>query len=536
MCVLVCTNVRGATEVTLVPTDPGNGPYVLGLDGGTEGVRAGLFDAEGRSQAFARSPYRTTHAHPGWAEQEPEDWWEATVAATRQAMQESGIDPSAIQALAVACTSCTVVTSDANGKPLRPALIWMDVRAADQARRIAETGDPALKYSGYTKTSAEWLLSKVLWLADHEPDTYRRAVHITEYTDWLGHRLTGEWAANTNTAAIRAYYDRNAGGWPTSLFAAVGLPDLESRLPSRVVDMGDTLGRLTAGAAAELGLPPGIPVAEGGADAFVGMVGLNVVAPGRVALITGSSHLHLAQTTTTSYAPGMFGSYTDAVVKGQYTIEGGQVSTGSVVKWFRDLSTGASFDVHAVPAAAAYKVLEERASHIGPGSDGVLALDFWQGNRTPYLDAEARGMLWGLSLGSTAAHIYRAILEAVCFGTENVFRTFRANGHELTDVVAGGGAINSNLWMQIHADVSNLPISIPAVTEAVSLGSAVLASVAAGMHPDIASAAGAMVSVARRVEPNSLAHEAYEFYYDRYIASYEAMRGLMHEVVQHASS
>lgn len=514
----------------------GSGPYVLGLDGGTEGVRAGLFDTHGRPIVFARSPYRTIHAHQGWAEQEPEDWWVATVAATRQALQESGIDPSAVRALAAACTSCTIVTSDADGTPLRPALIWMDVRAAAQAKRIATTGDPALKYSGYTKTSAEWLLSKVLWLADHEPDTYRRAMHITEYTDWLGHRLTGEWAANINTAAIRAYYDRNAGGWPTSLFAAVGLPDLEAKLPSRIVDMGDTLGTLTARAAGELGLRPGIPVAEGGADAFVGMVGLNVVAPGRLALITGSSHLHLAQTAAASYAPGMFGSYTDAVIPGQYTIEGGQVSTGSVVKWFRELSTGAYFDVHAVPAEAAYRLLQDRASRIPPGSDGVLALDFWQGNRTPYVDAEARGMLWGLSLGHTAAHIYRAIIEAVCFGTENVFRTFRANGHELIDVVACGGAVNSDLWMQIHADVSNLPISITAVPEAVSLGSAVLASVAAGIHPDVASAARAMVSVVRRIEPDPLAHQAYGFYYDKYIASYEAMRVLMHEVAKHASS
>lgn len=511
------------------------GPYVLGLDGGTEGVRAGLFDAHGRPVAFARAVYRTTHAHQAWAEQEPEDWWAATVAAVRQALRESGVDPTSVCALAMACTSCTVVASDADGRPLRPALIWMDVRASAQAKRIAATGDPALKYSGYTKTSAEWLLSKVLWLAEHEPDTYQRAVHISEYTDWGGYRLTGEWAASINTAAIRGYYDRHAGGWPTSLFAAVGLPDLVAKLPSRVVDMGDVLGNLTPRAAEELGLRPGTPVAVGGADAFVGMVGLDVLAPGRVALITGSSHLHLAQTAAASYSPGMFGSYSDAVVPGQYTIEGGQVSTGSVVKWFRDLCAGAYLDRTAVPAESIYRMLQEEASRIPPGSEGVLALDFWQGNRTPYVDAEARGMLWGLSLGHTSAHIYRAIVEAICFGTENVFRTFRANGHEINDVVACGGAVNSDLWMQVHADVSNLPISITAVPEAVSLGSAILASAAGGVYPDVASAARAMVSVVRRVEPDPAAHEAYRFYFDKYIASYEAMRDLMHEVVAHGS-
>ena len=513
----------------------GGGPYLLGLDGGTEGVRAGIFDASGRVIAFARSAYVTTHERPGWAEQDPADWWTATAAATRAAVALSGVSPSAIRALAVACTSCTVVVSDAEGTPIRPALIWMDVRASAQAKRIAATGDPALKYSGYDKTSAEWLLSKVLWLSEHEPETYRRAVHICEYTDWLGWRLTGEWAVSINTAAIRSYYDRHAGGWPTSLFDAVGLPDLVDRLPCRVVDMGDTLGVLTAEAAEALGLPAGTPVAEGGADAFVGQVGLDVVAPGRVALITGSSHLHLAQTSTASYAPGMFGSYTDAVVPGQYTIEGGQVSTGSVVRWFRDIANGSWFDVPVVTGAVAWNRLAEHAARIPPGSDGLLALDFWQGNRTPYVDGEARGMLWGLSLSHTPAHIYRAILEAVCFGTENVFRTFRANGHELTDIVACGGATNNDLWMQIHADVSGLPIALTAVPEAVSLGAATLASVAGDVHPDVATAARSMVSVARRIEPNPEAHETYRFYLDRYVASYEAMRDLMHEVVQHVN-
>lgn len=509
---------------------------VLGIDGGTEGVRAGLFDPTGRPVAFARSTYATTHARQGWAEQNPDDWWAATVDATREALRSGDIDPRAVRGVAVACTSCTVVISDAAGRPLRPALIWMDVRAARQARRIAETGDPALKYSGYEKTSAEWLLSKVLWIVDNEPDNYVNAVHVTEYTDWLGHRLTGEWAANINTAAIRAYYDRNAGGWPGSLFEAVGLGGLSTKLPSRVVDLGDTLGQLTPEAAEELGLVAGTPVAEGGADAFVGMVGLDVLAPGRVALITGSSHLHLGQTTSPTYAPGMFGAYTDAVVPGQYTIEGGQVSTGSVVSWFRHICDGQYFQAEALSSEDVYSALQRDAAKLPPGSDGVLALDFWQGNRTPYVDAEARGMIWGLSLGHTPAHIYRALLEAVCFGTENVLRTFAACGHPITDLVACGGAVKSPLWMQIHADVSNVPISLTAVSEAVTLGSAILGSVAGGLHPDVASAAKAMVSVVRTIQPDAAAHDEYRFFFDKYVASYGAMRDLMHEVVEHVST
>lgn len=499
-------------------------------------MRAGVFDPSGRPVAFARAAYPTSHARPGWAEQDPDDWWAAAVSATRQAVQQGGIDPAAVEGIAVACTSCTVVLSDADGRPLRPALIWMDVRAASQARRIAETADPALKYSGYDRTSAEWLLSKVLWLAEHEAGTYHRAVHINEYTDWLGYRLTGEWAANINTAAIRAYYDSNAGGWPTSLFAAVGLSDVVGKLPTRVANLGDTLGTLTPEAAGDLGLVVGTPVAAGGADAFVGVVGLDVLAPGRTALITGSSHLHIAQTSTPSYAPGMFGAYTDAILPGQYTIEGGQVSTGSVVKWFQQLCHGEYFNAEARSPDAGYDVLQADAAKVPPGSDGVLALDFWQGNRTPYVDAQARGMIWGLSLGHTPAHIYRALLEAVCFGTENVLRTFARNGRQTTALVACGGAVKSELWMQTHADVSNVPIMITAVPEAVTLGSAILASVAGNLHPDVASAAHDMVRVVRTIEPDVAAHEDYEFFFDKYIASYDAMRDLMHEVVEHVST
>ena len=505
---------------------------VLGLDGGTEGVRAGLFTPEGRAIAFARASYPTRHPRPAWAEQDPEDWWAAAIRAVRQLFGD-GVEPSSVKGLAVACTSCSVVFSDDAGRPLRPALIWMDVRASAQAQRIGQSGDPALKYSGYTTGSAEWLFSKVLWVAENEPDTYRDASRITEYTDWLGYRLTGEWIGSINTAAIRGYYDREAGGWPGSLMQAIGLEKAQEKLVSEVLDMAEPRGHLTSDAAKELGLPANIPVATGGADAFVGMVGLDVLNPGAAALITGSSHLHLAQSLTPNYAEGMFGAYTDAVVPGQYTVEGGQVSTGSVVSWFRRLCGVRTDDELA--RAESYAKLQEEARAIAPGSDGVLALDFWQGNRTPYVDAKARGMIWGLSLSHGAPHIYRALLEAVCFGTENVLRTFSRTGQPITQLVACGGAVNSDLWMQIHADVSNLPITVTEVPEAVTLGSAILAAVAAGIHPNLHAAARAMVRVDRVITPEPGAHQAYNFYFDSYLASFEAMRDLMHKVVDHVS-
>lgn len=513
-----------------------DGPYVIGLDGGTEGVRAAVFDPAGRALSFARAEYPTHFPRQGWAEQDPADWWTAVAVAVRAAVEGAGVPADAVRALSFAGTSCTVVLTDAQGTPLRSALLWMDVRASQEAQDVAATGDPALKYSGYDKGSAEWMLSKVLWVSRHEPEVYAASAHVVEYTDWLGWKLTGEWVSSINTASIRGYYDRHAGGWPLSLIDTLGLSGLADKLADRVLDMGTELGRLTAEAAEALGLRRGTLVAVGGADAFVGMVGLDVVRPGLCALITGSSHLHLAQADAPAHASGMFGAYTDAVMPGQWTLEGGQVSTGSVVKWFRKICDGGYFSAEALSSTEVYASLQRDAATIAPGSDGVLALEFWQGNRTPYVDANARGMIWGLSLAHAPAHIYRALLEAVCYGTENVMRTFAASGHPVSQLVACGGATRSDLWMQIHADVCNLPITLTTDPEAVTLGSGILAAVAAGLHPGVAEACTAMVHTDRTIQPDPQAHEAYQFYVDTYIRSYAAMRDLMHEVVRHGEN
>ena len=222
-------------------------------------------------------------------------------------MSKSGIVPNEIAGISLGGTTCTVVALDKYDRVLRPAIIWMDIRAVDQARRVAETGDAALKYNGFAKVSAEWMPCKALWLKENEPDIYSAATHICEYIDWMTHRLTGEWTASINTASLRWYYDRNNDGFPASLYQAVGLDDLLEKFPQKVLDMGTVVGGLSEKAAEELGLPPGIPVAEGGADFMVGTVGMDVLAPGKVALITGSSHAIFCVSAEAIYGPGFFG-------------------------------------------------------------------------------------------------------------------------------------------------------------------------------------------------------------------------------------
>ena len=501
--------------------------HVVGIDVGTEGSRAAVFTLDGTPLAFASTAHELEFPRPGWAQQHPHEWWRSATSAARGAIENSGVPASDIAAISVSGTGTTVVASDRQGRPLRSSLMWMDVRAAKQAAKIAATGDEVLRLSGGT-ASAEWFFSKTLWLAEHEPDIYREAEVLSECVDWLGHRLTGVWAANLSLAAVRAYYRHSEGGWPVGLLEKLGHSEVLEKLPGQVLGVGEVLGVLRADAAEDLGLLAGIPVAVSAADAEVGVIGLNALAPGKTALITGSSHLLLGQSANPIYGPGMFGSYEGGVLPGHYLVEGGQASTGSITRWLKNLVNGSYFS-HPLDDDDVYGRLMTDAASLPIGADGVRVLDFWQGNRTPYVDPKARGMIWGLSLAHGPAHLFRGVLEGVAFGTENILRTFGANGYHPTELVVAGGATRNPLWLQIHADVSQIPLVIPQVTDVVALGNGILAATAAGHFPNISTAAQAMSRSAKRVEPDPARGEAYQPLFDRYRRSFEAMRDLMHE-------
>jgi ribulose kinase len=350
------------------------------------------------------------------------------------------------------------------------------------------------------------------------------------------HKLTGKWTASINNTSIRWYYDRNTGGWPESLYRDVGLDDVLEKFPENVLDMGAVVGGLRKEAAEELGLRGGTHVAEGGIDAFVGALGLGVVEPGKMALITGSSHLMVGQTTKSIHGQGFFGAYTDAQIPSQYTVEGGQVSTGSIVAWFKNRFAGDAVAEAKRRGVNPYDILTEMAREVPIGSDGLVVIDYFQGNRTPYTDPLARGMIWGLSLSHGPGHIFRAIIEGICYGTEHILRTMRRHGFEPKLNVVAGGPTKSDLWMQMHADVSNIPISFTKVGEGPILGSAMLGAVGAEIYPDIQTAAENMVHYTHTIEPDAERHEEYRFYVDRYVETYPQMRELMHKTVQHVAS
>mgnify|MGYP000876767431 FL=1 len=508
----------------------------MGIDLGTGGCRVGLFDDRGRPFAFHNTPVTAIHPHPSWVEQDVDEWWRALAASTRAALARSGIDPAQIAGIGFDATSATLVALDDAGKPLRNAIMWADVRASEQAGRASEIDHWARLYNGGGKdpASAEWFVFKAMWLKENEPDVWARSAWILDAPDWMGLRLTGRPAVNLCSASLKMYHNNDHGGFPVDFYERLGVGDLMDKMPSQVNAMGEPLGALSPEAAEELGLVAGTPVAQGGIDAEAGMIGMNVLAPGRMALITGSSNCLLAQSAVPLYGAGMFGAHTDALVRGQYTIEASQASTGSVIRWFLENSAKDLVEAARNGGPSPYEVLNEASKDIPPGSNGVLVLEYFQGNRSPYTDAKARGTITGLTLSHGREHIYHAIQEATCYGLELNLRTMRAAGYEPRAITACGGALSSPEWLKMHADVTGLEITVTEVQDAPTLGSAMMGALAAGRFADLQEAADAMVHYSAVIKPDPARHEEYRYWVDEYAALFPAIRDIQHRTADRA--
>ncbi len=495
--------------------------YVIGVDGGTESLRTGLFDLSGNPLAFASVTYPTNFPVPGWAEQDPDDWWNALGRSVRQAVIDAKVSKQEILGLCLDTTCCSVVVLDGAGNPLRPALIWMDMRSAPQTEQVLATGDLALKVNsnGGGPVSAEWMIPKSLWIHQNEPEIFQNAETICEYQDYLNLHLTGKRVASINNVSVRWHYGPGWDGWASRMVEILGMPELLKKWPDTVLRLGEEIGGLTSNASLHLDLPEGLPVLQGGADAFIGMIGLGVVDPGSLAFITGSSHLHLGLSQKALNGQGIWGTYANAVIPGLHVLEGGQTSTGSVVSWLRRTLGNPS-----------YEELNQEAAQLEPGSEGVIMQEHFQGNRTPHTDPLSRGVISGLTLKHGRGHLFRATLEGIAFGTELILETMRNNGFEAETVVLAGGATRSNLWLQIHADVSNLPLTLTKVPDAPALGSAILAAVGSGAFSDIGSAARKMVQVDRVIEPNPESHGIYQPFYQSYREHYLAMKKIRNKL------
>jgi xylulokinase len=500
---------------------------LLGLDLGTSGVKALLLTPGGQTVATATRDYPLHHPQPGWAEQDPADWWQATVAAMRACLEAA--PGAAVVGVGISGQMHGAVLLDDTRQVVRPCIIWADQRTQAEcdeitarvgaARLIDLVSNPALP--GFTAP-------KLLWVRHHEPENWARTRRVLLPKDWLRFMLTGSEAMEISDAAGTCLLDVAHGQWSAEVLAALDLP---ADLLPPVVGAAQVAGRITPEVATLTGLPAGTPVAGGGADNACAAVGAGIVQPGQALVSIGTSGVVLAYAATPvvdrSGPIPRAHTFNHAVPDAWYLM-GVTQAAGLSLRWVRDQIGAAEAAQAQATGRDPYDVLLEEAATVPPGSEGLLFLPYLQGERTPILDSQARGGWVGLTARHTRAHLVRAVLEGVAFSLRDCLEVIRAAGVSISAVRATGGGARGPLWRQILADVLGVPLAPLATEEGPALGAALLAGVAAGLYPSVPAACAQVVRALPPVMPDSAASRRYADLFPLYQSLYPALRATMH--------
>ena len=530
-----------------------NARYVLGIDFGTLSGRALLVEvATGReiATAVADYPAGVIEEHlpgdrrrlpPDTALQNPADFLAVLVRTIRRVLRLAQVQPEQIIGIGTDFTSCTMLPTGADGTPLclnrrwrkNPhawVKLWKHHSAQPEANRINELGAArgeafVSAYSG--RYSSEWFFAKLLETVNDAPEVYDAAERFIEAGDWIVWQLCGEERRSLSAAGFKGMWVCPApgGGWdyPSPDFFAALHPKLRNvvaeKLHPELFPLGSRAGGLTREMARQTGLLEGTPVAVGNIDAHVAVPACGVTTPGKLVMIIGTSTCHLLVGETRQEVEGVCGVVEHGVVPGYWGYEAGQAGVGDLFAWYV---------AHGVPAYCytearrtglnVYAWLEQQAARLRPGESGLLALDWWNGNRSVLMDADLTGLLLGATLGTRPHEIYRALIEATAFGTRKIIEAFTSKGVVIDALFACGGLAQKNpLLMQIYADVTGRPIQAATAKQACALGAAMYAAVAAGAHPNIHAAARKMVRPGRRIyQPNRAAQPVYDRLYAEY--------------------
>lgn len=497
--------------------------YFMGIDTGTQGVRIGISDTRGKLIFEKEQKWETEFPKVGWAEQNPLNWWEAVNGIFEQIAHtlDSEIRQN-IRACCVCATSTTAIPVDQEGRPLMNAMMWMDARSRKEMQEINDTGHPVLYYCG-KETSFEWMIPKALWIKRHRKDIYDVCYRIVDQLDWMNYQLCGKWSSSICNTTCKWNYVSSMGGYQRDFFEQIGFEDYEEKLTMRVDKIGDPVGTIRPELSEKYGFSREMQIVQGGIDAHMAMFGLDVLKPGKLGVIMGTSFVHLCLSDEKPDMKGIWGPYDGAVLDNMWLLEGGQISASGLVNWFRH-----NFHIPEKDGNP-YGNLLGIPDEIPIGADGVTVLDFFQGNRTPYKDAMAKGVIFGLNIKHTWKHIYRAVLESVSYGTQNIIRNFEEQGYPVASITACGGVTKDRRWLQMISDVTGKPIIVNENIQAGVLGCCVVAASKGRFYNDFQSAAEHMVKPKFIVEPDMKNHEEYQPYFHKYLELYESLKDLMHQ-------
>lgn len=529
----------------------------IGVDVGTGSARAGVFDASGQLLATASHPLKIWRPRPHHVEQSSADIWAAVCQATRSALALSGRSPQAVRGIGFDAT-CSLVVLGPEGRPLpvndageadRNVIVWMDHRADAQAGRINATRHRVLDHVG-GRISPEMETPKLLWLKEHQPDTYAGAAHFMDLTDFLTWKATGSLWRSTCTVACKWTYMAHEQAWDASYFRAIGLADLAeagfARIGPEIRPPGTAIpGALQAAAAAELGLPAGVAVGMGLIDAHAGAVGTLGAQglPGdlaqRMAYVFGTSACTLNVSAEPAFVPGVWGPYFSALVPGLWLNEGGQSAAGAAIDHLVRLHPLAPEATRQAEAAGQSLVgwIEAQAARalvdrpLAGLLDDLHVVPEFLGNRAPFADPGARAIIAGLGLEEDENSLIALYLAGICaigYGLRQIVAALKAGGADLQTVVISGGAGRSALVRRLLADASGTAIAVCATEEPVLLGAAMTAAIADGARPDLPTAMAAMSVAEETITPDP----ACRALHDRRFAAYEKLQALFRELRQ----
>lgn len=486
---------------------------LLGIDLGTTAVKAGIFDARsGEMLGVARAEYSPVSPQSGWMELEAEEYWRATVTAVREAHTKAG-GPEVV-GIGLSSQGQTFLPLGEDREPLRPAIVWLDTRAEDEARRLnaALDADEIRTRRGAAAINAVDSAPKILWLRENEPELWARTRHLVMLPDFIGERLTGDLRLDVSNAGSTAMVDRTAprdggrGDWWPAMLDAVGV---SREMLSPLGRAGEPIGALTGEAAGALGLTAGATVALGCNDQLAGAVGAGNVKPG---IASGTAGTAMAIVATTDLRD----DHPDGILHGAHAVPGLRFlltyakTSGVLLTWLRDLL-----------GAEDYEDLLAQAERAPVGCNGLVCLPHFSGTATPSFRSDVRGGFVGLTLAHGRPEMSRAVAEAVCFCARDALALARACGQPVEELRMLGGAAQSGWWMQMMADVTQTPLAVPACTDAAVLGAAIFGGVGAGVLASIEGAAREFYRAGRHYQPDETKARSYDEAYAAYRTAME---------------
>jgi xylulokinase len=495
----------------------------LGIDIGTSGTKTLAISETGTILADATATYPLSNPKPGWSEQDPDDWWTASVKTVREVLKKGKIKPEDVKGIGLSGQMHGSVFLDKSHQVIRPALLWNDQRTAAECAEIETRAGGRSALIGMVANPAltGFTAPKILWLRNHEPKHFAKTRKVLLPKDYVRLRLTGEFATEVSDASGTLLLDVKARNWSDALLSKLELS--RDLLPS-VHESEDVTGRLNAEAAKQLGLPVGVPVVGGGGDQAASAIGNGIVKRGVVSATMGTSGVVFAHSEEPQFDPeGRLHTFCHAV-RGKWHLMGCVLSAGGSLQWYRNQLGQAEIAAAKKRKVDPYDVLSEQAAQAPAGCEGLFFLPYLTGERTPHADPHARGAWIGLSLRHGRPHLVRSVIEGATYAMRDSLEIIKQMGVPVREIRLSGGGARGDLWRQIQADIYGQKVSLINASEGPAYGVALLAAAGTGAFKDVVEACSATIRVVETVTPDSRAARVYNQSYPRYQHLYRSLK------------